>query len=356
MNLSQQSWRQWVRPLVVSVALVFIVNGCAIFEDEETAKGRKIYRHYCMHCHGESGKQGEGFNWDSLSNMEFPPPKDLSDSSMGDSISDEDIFNAISREMKDTADPQVVDDVDYFGVATMPTFKYTLSEMEIWNLVRYVRSLHGGDFTFDIEGRRQQLESELETATQELEAASQALEVAEEKRDEEIEAAEAAAEAAGDEDFEAEEIELPEEEIATQAAIKHKKAKLTFESFAKRPKMTVARPDLTVSDEERAELEKTGKHLYFNKYGCNSCHRIDGLGGLVGPELDRAGFRLNDTWVYKWLMYPQGIKKRTRMPNLGFNDQDARAVTAYIETLRAPKPAKSIAAVPEVVSEEADPE
>jgi len=357
MNLSQKSSRQWVWPLVVSFGLLFIINGCAMFEDEETAKGRKIYKHYCMHCHGESGKQGEGFNWDSLSNMDFPPPKDLSDSSMGESIADEDIFNAISREMKDTTDPKVVDDVDYFGVATMPSFKYTLSEMEIWTLVRYVRSLHGGDFSFDVKGRRQQLESELEAATQELETATQALEAAEAKRDEEVEAAEAAAEAAGDEDFEAEEIELPEEEIATQAAIKQKEAALAFERFAKRPKMTVARPDLTVSDEARAELEKTGKHLYFNKYGCNSCHRIDGLGGLVGPELDRAGFRLNGTWVYKWLMYPQGIKKHTRMPNLGFNDQDARAVTAYLGTLRAPKPDKSAdSSIPGEASPESEPE
>ena len=197
-------------------------------------------------------------------------------------------------------------------------------------------------FSFDVEGRRQQLESELESAKQALDAATQALEAAEEKRDAEIEAAEAAAEAAGDEDFEAEEIELPEEEIATQAAIKHTEAKDAFERFAKRPKMTVARPDLTTTDADRVALEENGKHLYFNKYGCNSCHRIEGKGGLVGPELDRAGFRLNGTWIYKWLMYPQGIKKHTRMPTLGLDDPDARAVTAYLETLRAPKPDEPI--------------
>ena len=89
-------------------------------------------------------------------------------------------------------------------------------------------------------------------------------------------------------------------------------------------------------------MEKSGKHLYINKYGCNSCHSIEGQGGLVGPELDRAGFRLNDTWIYKWIMYPQGIKKHTRMPNLGINDQDGRAITAYLNTLRAPKPEQPI--------------
>ncbi len=53
-------------------------------------------------------------------------------------------------------------------------------------------------------------------------------------------------------------------------------------------------------------------------------------------------FRLNDTWIYRWIMYPQGIKKHTRMPNLGINDQDGRALTAYLNTLRAPKPENPI--------------
>ncbi|MEC4674841.1 MAG: cytochrome c, partial [Nitrospirota bacterium] len=78
------------------------------------------------------------------------------------------------------------------------------------------------------------------------------------------------------------------------------------------------------------------------KYGCHGCHSIGEQGGLVGPALDRAGFRLNGTWIYKWIMYPQAMKKHTRMPNLGFNDEDARAVTAYLNTLRAPIPDKPI--------------
>ena len=146
-----------------------------------------------------------------------------------------------------------------------------------------------------------------------------------------------------DYDEEEEEIVLPEEEAYEKVAEQFEAAKTALENFTKRPRMSrISRPDLTMVDEERVALQAKGKNLYYNKYGCNGCHSIGDVGGLVGPALDRAGFRLNDTWVYRWVRYPQGMKKHTRMPNLGLDDGDARAVTSYLETLRAPKPDKPI--------------
>jgi mono/diheme cytochrome c family protein len=85
-----------------------------------------------------------------------------------------------------------------------------------------------------------------------------------------------------------------------------------------------------------------GKRLYSNKYGCNACHRVGEEGGVVGPALDRAGFRLNSTWVVRWIKYPQSMKPETRMPNLGISDPDAKAIAMYLATLQAPKPEKPI--------------
>ena len=62
---------------------------------------------------------------------------------------------------------------------------------------------------------------------------------------------------------------------------------------------------------------------------------IGAEGGKVGPALDRAGFRLNATWVYRWLKNPQAMNAETRMPALGLSDADAKAVTMYLTTLRA---------------------
>ena len=340
---------------MVGVVALTVTSGCALFEDEKTAKGRTLYRHYCMHCHGENGQQGEGFNWER---MPDPRPRDLSESAAMSTFSDEEIFNTISRDMRDTTLQDVLDDENYFAVATMPTFKYTLSEEELWAIVGYVRTLHGGALEFDVEGRRAQLESEFQTAKAEHDQARIVMDEALAKWEAE-EAARAAAEEEAEEgdddldveeededveeDDEEEEIVLPEEEAYERASAKFEAAQTAWENFSKRPKMSqIRRPDLTASGEERQKLAEEGKHLYYDTYGCNGCHSIGDSGGLVGPALDRAGFRLNDTWVYRWIRYPQGMKKHTRMPNLGISDHAARAVVAYLDTLRAPKPAEPI--------------
>ena len=346
--------RGLVMVAMVGVVTLAVTSGCALFEDEKTAKGRKLYRHYCMHCHGETGQQAEGFNWER---MPDPRPRDLSESAAMSTFSDEEIFNTISRDMRDTTLQEVLDDENYFAVSTMPTFKYTLSEEELWAIVSYVRTLHGGALEFDVEGRRAQLESEFQAAKAEHDQARTVMDEALAKQEAEESARAAAEEDAEDDDDmdvedeeedieeddeEEEEILLPEEEAYERASEKFEAAQTAWENFSKRPKMSqIRRPDLTAG-EERQKFGEEGKRLYYDTYGCNGCHSIGDSGGLVGPALDRAGFRLNDTWVYRWIRYPQGMKKHTRMPNLGINDHEARAVVAYLDTLRAPKPDKPI--------------
>ena len=347
------AWRigRWVIPVgTVIVGFVLLSNGCALFEDERTARGRKLYNHYCMHCHGEHGRQGEGYNWKY---MPDPRPRDLSDETTMSTFSDEEIFGTIYRDMKDTT-PEVGDPIgdEEFAVPTMPTFKYTLSEQEIWDVVSYVRSLHGMSLTFDVEGRRKQLEEAFKAAEAELKQAQAALEAAEQRLAEaEAQAEEAAVDEAVEEseedvveeEMEEEDVVLPEEIALEKAQLRYEKAKAALEHFTKRPRrVNIPRPDLNVSDEERVQLEQLGKRLYENKYGCHACHSINQQGGIVGPALDRAGFRLNGTWIYRWILYPQGIKKHTRMPNLGATEEDAKALTLFLKTLRAPKPDQPI--------------
>ncbi len=316
---------------VAWVGALIAVAGCT---SEQGGKGHELYGHYCSHCHGESGKQNEGFNWSS---MPDPKPKDLTNKSEMSTFKDEDIFNTISRDMKDTTDvAEGGDEIgdDDFAVPTMPTFKYTLSEEEIWAIVGYVRGLHGGKMEFKVEERKKQLETALLTAKTNLEQATKAYDAAEKQASEEAEKKSEALK---------KDVEPDESSYAVELAamIKAKKeldvAQAAMTNLVTRPGKgtSVARPDLTIKPDQLAKTVALGQRLYENKYGCNGCHSIGPDGGKVGPALDRAGFRLNGTWVYRWLKNPQAMNAETRMPALGMSDADAKAVTIYLTTLKS---------------------
>ena len=308
-----------------------VAGGCA---SEQQRKGHELYAHYCMHCHGESGHQNEGFNWSS---MPDPKPKDLSNKSEMGTFKDEDIFNTISRDMKDTSHGGDKIGDDEFAVPTMPTFKYTLSEDEIWAIVGYVRTLHGMKLEFKVEDRKKDLADALQAAQGKFDQAKKTYDDAEKKASDEAEKKSEALK----KDVDVDESSYAKEQAAMMQAKKDlDAAQAALNNFSTRPGKgtSVARPDLTMKPEQAAQLAEVGKKLYANKYGCNGCHSVGGEGGKVGPALDRAGFRLNGTWIYRWVKYPQAMKPETRMPALGLSDADAKAVTMYLGTLRAPKP------------------
>lgn len=308
-----------------------IAGGCA---SEQEKRGHELYTHYCSDCHGDSGKQNEGFNWEF---MPDPRPKDLSNKTEMETFTDQEIFDTISRDMLDTNEEEG-DEIgdDDFAVPTMPTFKYTLSEDEIWSIVGHVRTLHGLKMEFNVEARKASLDEALKAAQAKFDAAKQAYEEAETKASDEAERKSEEL----NEDVDVDESAYAAEQEAMGVAKKElDAAQVALNNFSTRPGRgaSVPRPDLTIKPAEAAPLIARGKRLYEDKYGCNGCHNLDGEGGKIGPALDRAGFRLNATWVYRWLKNPQAMDSATRMPALGLNDEDAKAVTMYVATLRAPK-------------------
>jgi cytochrome c1 len=85
-------------------------------------------------------------------------------------------------------------------------------------------------------------------------------------------------------------------------------------------------------------------HALVERYGCPACHVIPGSGtrGLVGPPLDRMAARAYLAGRFpnvpqnmvQWIRFPQQLKPRTAMPDLGVTDRDARDIAAYLYTLR----------------------
>ena len=314
-----------------------VAGGCA---SEQQRRGKELYAHYCMHCHGENGRQNEGFNWSS---MPDPKPKDLSNKSEMSTFKDEEIFTTISRDMKDTSPGGDKIGDDEFAVPTMPTFKYTLAEEEIWAIVGYVRSLHGMKMEFKVEERKKELEEAVTTAKAKDEEAKKAYEGAEKRANEEAEKKSAALK----KDVDVDESAYAKEQAAmvqTKKELDAVQAALVATLKAAQSTLTMAREDVAKMNTEE-QLGFLGKKMIAH-YGCNGCHSLANEGGKVGPALDRAGFRLNGTWIYRWVKNPQSMKPETRMPALGLSDADAKAVTLYLGTLRAPRAEEAPAAKP----------
>ena len=85
-----------------------------------------------------------------------------------------------------------------------------------------------------------------------------------------------------------------------------------------------------------AQVEQ-GKQLFYSKYACQSCHIIDSKNdkGYIGPTLTQVGARLNAAWIYHWMKNPQSLRPGTAEPNRNMSDEDARALTAYLMSLKS---------------------
>jgi putative membrane protein len=83
----------------------------------------------------------------------------------------------------------------------------------------------------------------------------------------------------------------------------------------------------------------------IGKYGCGECHVIPGIGaakGMVGPPLTAIGSRVYIAGVLRnspenlvqWIEHPQSVVPGNAMPDMGIGHDDARAIAAYLDTLR----------------------
>ena len=79
-----------------------------------------------------------------------------------------------------------------------------------------------------------------------------------------------------------------------------------------------------------------GQRLYTS-LGCRACHIVGAGGGYYGPPLNDTQTRLQPGWVFAWLKGPQKWRADVRCPDYGLTDTDALRLTAYLETLKAPK-------------------
>ncbi len=81
-------------------------------------------------------------------------------------------------------------------------------------------------------------------------------------------------------------------------------------------------------------LIEQGEKLFRKKKSCFACHQLEGEGGLVGPDLSRAGFSYTSEWIFTWIGNPQSVKPESKMPNLGLDNEECRTITAFLASLK----------------------
>ena len=82
-----------------------------------------------------------------------------------------------------------------------------------------------------------------------------------------------------------------------------------------------------------ASLIEQGEKLFRKKKSCFACHQLEDEGGLLGPDLSRAGFSYTPEWIFTWIRNPQSIKPESKMPNLGLDNEECRAITVFLASL-----------------------
>jgi cbb3-type cytochrome oxidase cytochrome c subunit len=80
------------------------------------------------------------------------------------------------------------------------------------------------------------------------------------------------------------------------------------------------------------ELQE-GRQLFETK-GCRGCHKLNGVGGSIGPDLTEEGTqRRNPQWLENHFLNPSSVSPNSAMPNFNFTREQARALTFYMLSL-----------------------
>lgn len=83
----------------------------------------------------------------------------------------------------------------------------------------------------------------------------------------------------------------------------------------------------------RAESADEGRQLFFAQ-GCYGCHRIGVAGTPIAWDLSHIGSKYTESQLAAWLRDPASQKPRAHMPRLALQEDEIRALAAYLATLK----------------------
>lgn len=85
---------------------------------------------------------------------------------------------------------------------------------------------------------------------------------------------------------------------------------------------------------ESSSAVERGKALY-QSLNCAACHRIQGEGGTIGPDLSHEGEKREAAWLLKHFQDPRALVPDSVMPAFGhLSPEDLEGLVAYMRSLR----------------------
>ena len=83
-----------------------------------------------------------------------------------------------------------------------------------------------------------------------------------------------------------------------------------------------------------AALVLRGERL-FTEQGCYGCHTVGKFGTQgIAPDLSHVGGKHDVGYLTKWLKDPASQRPTAHMPKIGLSDAEAKALAAYLGSLR----------------------
>ncbi len=97
---------------------------------------------------------------------------------------------------------------------------------------------------------------------------------------------------------------------------------LTYDSLVQMPERT---------REAKLDAHVAAGKWVWQKYNCNDCHTILGIGGYYAPDVTKVMSDRDKEWVTSFLKDPERVWPNPRkMPNLHLKDQDIADLVAFL--------------------------
>ncbi len=107
-------------------------------------------------------------------------------------------------------------------------------------------------------------------------------------------------------------------------------AKVATEYIEKNLHTKDSLPDIFEGSSPSPDVIAAGEKLFYEK-GCNTCHAEGAKGGgVVGPNLQTVGERLQPAYLLYHLRNPQQANPQAVEPNFGFSDEELKSLVGFL--------------------------